>query len=166
MTRYTIVSDVSAVTFRARSTLHPVTARVHPSGWLEAEIAEGRFASTVISARLEIPISELRSNTPLLDREAKRHLDADRHPTVTAVVEEVQAVEGATATITGTITVRGIDELVEGTITLNTAPSGGLLLEGEGAFDMRWWALEPPRMMMLSVDPEFDVEIRLVLGED
>lgn len=163
MTRYTVVTGDSEVIFRARSTLHPVTAGVQPSGWLEAEVAEGAFASTAITGHLELPVTELRSNTPMLDREARRRLDAKRHEYVTADINDVVAVDGASATITGTITVRGIEELVEGRISLSATPTGDLLLEGDGTLDMRWWALEPPRLLMLSVDPEFEVAIRLVL---
>ena len=165
MTRYHVDGEASEVTFRAHSTLHPLSATVQPSGWLEAEVVDGEFASSAITGHLELPISELRSNTPLLDREAKRHLDANRHPMVVAVIDGVTTIEGDTATITGTITVRGVDVLVEGTIALATSSPDELVLQGEGTFDMRWWALEPPRLLMMRVDPEFEVSVRLVLRE-
>jgi hypothetical protein len=50
---------------------------------------------------------------------------------------------------------------VEGTVSLE--PEGHLT--GIGEFDVRWWNLEPPRVLMLRVEPIVTVEIDLTLVE-
>ena len=62
-------------------------------------------------------------------------------------------------TVTGTIEFFGSEVLVEGELRVVEGPR----LVGTGEFDVRWWGLEPPRLMMLRVDPIVTVGIDLPL---
>ena len=95
----------------------------------------------------------------LVDREMKRRLGSGANPRIIAdLVSAVQTDVGG-MTLTGTIDFLGTEVLVEGEVMLRD----GARLVGTGGFDVRWWGLEPPRLLMLRVDPIVTVEIDLPL---
>jgi hypothetical protein len=81
---------------------------------------------------------------------------------ISAGLEEVIRVERDRVTITGTIDFLGVSTLVEGEISIEPGPR----LVGAGEVDVRWWGLEPPRLLVLRVDPIVTVEIDLPLVEE
>lgn len=158
--RWSIDAAGGSITFLATSSVHPIRTSGTVSGWFEAAIDEDGFAPMrSVSGRLEVPISDLASGNPLVDREMKRRVDTTTHPLIVAEIDSTEDTDGNTAKITGTIRFLGAETLVEGEINLVSGPR----LVGVGEFDVRWWGLEPPRLLMLRVDPIVTVEIDLPL---
>ena len=89
----------------------------------------------------------------------RRRVETTTHPLIVAEIESTEATSGNTARITGTIRFLDAETLVEGELSLLPGPR----LVGVGEFDVRWWGLEPPRLLMLRVDPIVTVEIDLLL---
>ena len=163
-TTYRIVSAESQVTFLAESSVHPIEVAVAPHGWFTARVGDAGIAEGADAAgRIEIPVDDLSSGNPLLDRETRRRADAKRYPSIVGDLTDVLAVEGMEADIEGRISFRGEEVDVEGRIELTAISPERIVLEGEGVFDIRWWGLEPPRLLMLKVHPEVTVRIRLVM---
>lgn len=157
-TRWEIDPSDSLVTFRASSSVHPIHAAGVGSGWFQATIDESGFAAnTTLNGRFEVPIADLSSGNPLVDREMRRRVDSTAHPRIVAEIETTENTRGDTASVTGTIVFLGVETLVEGELRLLPGPR----LTGVGEFDVRWWGLEPPRLFMLRVDPIVTVEIDL-----
>lgn len=162
-TRYTVDEATAAVVFGATSSVHPIRTAGSASGWFTASIAGDSFASAEgVSGRLEVPLNELSSGNPLIDREMRRRLKSDAHPTIVASLEWAEVSASGGMTVTGTIDFLGSGVLVEGELEVVEGPR----LVGTGEFDVRWWGLEPPRLMMVRVDPIVTVDIDLLLVAD
>jgi polyisoprenoid-binding protein YceI len=158
--RYSVDAAGAAIAFVATSSVHPIRTHGVASGWLEASFDDAGFApGKNLRGRLEVPVADLSSGNPLVDREMKRRVDTATHPLIVAEIESTEDTNGNTATITGTIRFLGMETLVEGELNLFPGPR----LTGVGEFDVRWWGLEPPRLLMLRVDPIVTVEIDLPL---
>lgn len=159
-TRWAIDKQGARVLITAKSPIHTITATGPVAGWLEAAIESGAFVrGSQLSGELSIVLDDLHSGNALIDREMRRRVDTRDHPTINAVVESTEELRGATARINGTISFYGEAVLVEGEVQLGDGPR----LTGFGEFDIRWWGLDPPRLVMVHVDPVVTVEIDLPL---
>ena len=166
MARLFIDSARSLITFRGRSSVHPITATARPSGWFVG-ITEGIFDNTgPLAGHLEVPVADLASGNPLIDRETRRRIDARRHPNITGDLAEGGDVHPTHATVEGNIEFTGETVLVEGDLRLGRNGDGDLIMSGDGTFDVRWWGMDPPRMLMLRVEPEIEVSIRVLLVDE
>ena len=160
MTRYDIDPAAATISFNASTSLHPVVAAAPVSGWFEADLsADGFVPGTSIVGRLEIPVGDIRSGNPLYDAETRRRIDVRAHPLIVAELTTTLAVDGASASVEGTVDFHGETVLLEGELTLEPGP----LLTGEGTIDIRWWGLQPPRLLAFRVEPEVVIGINLPL---
>jgi len=155
-THFEFDTVAASIVFAASSSVHPIRSVGSVSGWIDACVNGDEFAEgTGLEGHLEVLLSGLSSGNPLIDREMKRRVDSGLHPAINAQIEETLRVDGNRSTITGTIEFLGISTLVEGEVVLLPGPR----LVGTGEFDVRWWGLEPPRLLMLRVEPIVTVEI-------
>ncbi len=158
--RYVINSAAASVVFAANSSVHPIRSTAAVSGWFEADIDDDQFRpGSLLSGHLEIPLDGVSSGNPIIDREMRRRAGSGAHPVIEGDIETTLSSEGTEATITGTISLSGTAELVEGEVSVLPGPR----IVGSGEFDIRWWGIEPPRILMLRVDPIVMVEIDLPL---
>jgi hypothetical protein len=161
-TRFEIDTSTASIVFAASSSVHPIRTVGSVSGWITVCVSgDGLAESQELEGYLEVPIGELSSGNPLIDREMKRRVDGGLDSVISARIEETLRIEGNRATITGTIDFLEVSTLVEGDVVILPGPR----LVGTGEFDVRWWRLEPPRLLMLRVDPIVTVEIDLPLTE-
>ena len=158
MPRYSLVSEQSTVLIEARSSVHPIRVEAPATGWIELPTG---LAVGPASGRIEIPVAELRSGNPLIDRETRRRVDANRHRAIIGDLNEVLEQEQSAATIQGSIEFIGETVDLHGTVEFDLG-TDRLAMNGAATFDVRWWGLEPPRLLMLKVDPEVVVSIDLV----
>lgn len=162
MTRYTVDSDESIITFHARTSLHPVVAHAQVSGWFEAELDETGFAGgTSLAGRLEVAVDAITSGNPLYDAETRRRIDVRAHPTIVAEITDTPSTDGADAVIEGVVAFHGESAKLEGAVSVAAGPE----LTGEGTVDIRWWGLQPPKLLAFRVEPEVVVSIHLHLVE-
>ena len=169
MARYLIVPDRSTVWIDARSSLHPIHAKVQGvTGSLELEVsgAEALDLSKPATGRLELAVRALSSGNPLYDREMMRRIEASKHP---VIVGELSGIEhGGTDqpySVRGVVTFKGVARDYEDTMTI-AAKEDLLILEGAHTFDVRDFGLDPPRIMMLKVYPDVDVRVEIVAKRD
>ena len=64
--------------------------------------------------------------------------------------------------VRGALTFRGVTQSVEGELALSRVDDRTIRLEGASTFDIRDFGMEPPRVLMLRVEPEVDVRVELV----
>ena len=160
--RFEIDETTASVVFAASSSVHPIRSVGSVSGWIDAVVVDGAFAEEqTLEGHLEVPLNGLSSGNPLIDREMRRRVDSGAHPAINATIEETLRIDGNRAAITGTIDFLGASTLVGGEVVVLPGPR----LVGTGEFDVRWWGLEPPRLLMLRVDPILTVEIDAPLIE-
>ena len=160
MTRYTVDTDRSEVTVYASSSLHGITGHADGlRGWVDLDDA------TITGARVELDAERLAWGNPLLDRETRRRIDAARHPTIIGTMTTLGSIESSstepTPPLRGTIAFHGVEREVSGVVTITHADAEELVIEGEQTFDVRDWGLEPPRLLMLKVNPDILVAIRV-----
>lgn len=162
MTRYAIDTDESTITLHARTSLHPVVASAPVSGWFEAELDDGGFVEgTSLGGRLEVAVDAIKSGNPLYDAETRRRIDVGAHPTIVAEITATTSTDGADAVIEGVVDFHGESAKLEGEVSVATGPE----LTGEGTVDIRWWGLQPPRLLAFRVEPDVVVSIHLHLVE-
>jgi polyisoprenoid-binding protein YceI len=177
VTRYTVDTDRSEVTVYASSSLHGITGHADGlRGWVDLD------DTAIVGARIELDAERLAWGNPVLDRETRRRIDAARHPTIVGTMTGVDSSEIPSAEpippprwnaqpplrslsvptqLRGTIAFHGVEQEVSGVVTITDADADELVIEGEQTFDVRDWDLEPPRLLMLKVNPDIRVAIRV-----
>ena len=141
--------------------MHAIHGRAEElSGTIEADVVDGRVGSAFVG-RLEVPVKRLRSGNPLNDAELQRRVDARRYPTIVGEVRTATPLDDARLRIEGDLTFHGVTQPVTGEVRV-TADGDRLIVEGEQVFDIRDFGIKPPRILMLRVEPEVTVRIRVV----
>jgi len=164
-TRLRIDTERSEVTLAARSSVHPIIASARPKGWFEG-VVDGEFsAHGLMHGRIEIPVEDLSSGNPLIDRETRRRIDATVYPMIVGELTDVVDAGPLRVVVEGEVEFYGESVLLEGELHLERSPENEPIIVGEGTVDVRWWGLNPPRLLVLKVDPEIEVSVRLVLVE-
>jgi len=170
MTRYQIAPERSQVWIDARSSVHPIHARTAGlEGFVDVTIDEkGRVdLSEPATARLSLPVTRLKAGNPLEDRELKRRILAREFPSITGELHELASGEDGDAsyTVTGVVCFRGETQTYTHSMDIR-AEGDTLRLSGEAVFDVRDFGMEPPRILMLKVEPEVTVRVEIVAVED
>jgi len=150
VTRYVLDPARSELRFEGRSSIHPITASAAASG--ELDLSEP-------SGWVEVSVGELRTGNPLYDREIRRRLEARRHPTIRGRLDGLTAEDGDRFAARGTVSLRGIEQEVTGSLAIREDPDGSVTITGERTFDIRDFGLDPPSVLGLKVHP--DVVVRL-----
>jgi polyisoprenoid-binding protein YceI len=175
MTHYVIVPERSLVEIEGRSSVHPIHSRTTGlEGFINIEFGgDGRVDPTdrtaAPSGRLSLPVERLTSGNPIEDRELKRRIEARRFPTIDGVLTELSAV-GAGGTdgtddryvVSGEITFRGETRAYEHEMTIERLDDHTVRLTGEASFDIRDFGMEPPRILLLRVEPDVVVRVEII----
>lgn len=162
MTRFSIDTTASTITFHANTSLHPVIASAPVTGWFEADLDEDGFAAGAkLAGRIEVDVDSIKSGNPLYDAETRRRIDVKAHPTIGAEITDTVSIGGADAVIEGVVDFHGESAKLEGALSMTPDQE----LTGEGTVDIRWWGLQPPRLLAFKVQPEVVVSIHLHLDE-
>jgi polyisoprenoid-binding protein YceI len=164
--RYRIVPEQSHIFFDGRSTLHPIHAGTDGlEGYVELELGpSGEVDVTKAAAgKLSLAVRRLSSGNVLEDRELQRRLDARRYPTIEGVIHQMDRFgDDGTYRVGGEITVRGVVCHHEDQMTIRTVDATTIQLSGHSRFDIREFGMEPPRMLMLRVEPDVDIRVEII----
>jgi hypothetical protein len=150
--------------FEASSTLHPVHGKAtNLVGYLEANFADGTLVTEPPpKMHVEFQVERLRSGNSLQDREMWKLIDSRRFPLIAADLREVKP-NGTSGSYsaTGDITLAGRQRRYDGALSIT--PNGeSVAVEGELVLDIRDFGLQPPRLLMVKVQPEVTVRLKLV----
>jgi hypothetical protein len=170
MAHYRIVSDRSQVLIDAKSSLHPIHTRSDGlDGFLEMEVyGSGRVnLQSQPLAKLSFPVDKLKSGNPLEDRELKRRIDSRRYPTIDGDLSELRETgKDGHYLARGDLTFRGVTKTYEEEITITQVDDRTLKLEGEHTFDIRDFNMEPPKILMLKVEPRVAVRVEIIAEKE
>ncbi|HEU5301109.1 MAG TPA: YceI family protein [Acidimicrobiia bacterium] len=156
MTTYRIDPSASKVDVAATSTLHGIDGRADGvAGSVEID-EDGVLAG----AHVEVDAARLGWGNPLLDRETRRRINVRDHPAISGRVLSVESAADGMQ-VRGTIGFLGVENEVTGTVSVVTASSGRVVIEGEQSFDVRDWGLAPPNLLLIRVDPMIRVRIHV-----
>lgn len=165
MAHFVIVPERSTVWIDANSSVHPIHTRTEGlEGYIEVEaLADGRIDLAVTpKGHLSLRVDRLRSGNVLEQRELRRRIDARRFPTIDGELVEMQAGDGdGRYVVRGAVTFRGVTREHEDEM-LVSVDGDTVTLSGTSTFDIRDYGMEPPRVLMLRVEPEVTVRVEIV----
>jgi polyisoprenoid-binding protein YceI len=164
MPRFRVIAEQSPVTIITTSTTHDTRAHADRlSGVLVCEFDERGHPrlDAPWSAELRLPVAAIKSGNPLQDRVMRGQVEAAKHPIISVKVTSARALRRAGHyRATAQITFHGRTRTVEGHVTVRT-DGDHLLINGEQRFDMREFDIEPPRLLILRVDPVVVVSVHI-----
>ncbi len=169
MTRFRIDPGRSRVWIDARSNVHPIhTEAGGLQGWLELDVSDGQInLGKPQSGRLEFPVVSLTSGNRLEDRELHRRIDARRYTTITGDMKEIKAGgEQTPHLVSGDLTFRGVTRTYEHEMTFEGLDGDTVKVSGESTFDIRDFGMEPPRILLLKVQPDVTVRVEIVAEKE
>jgi polyisoprenoid-binding protein YceI len=163
--RYLIAPERSHVWIDARSNVHPIHSSTDGlEGYVELDLeAEGGVdLSKMPTGKLSLSVDKLTSGNRLEDRELHKRIDSRRHPTIDGVLDEiVRNGDGGSYQVSGDITFRGVSRRHQDQMRIRSIDDTTIQLDGSSRFDIREFGMEPPRMLMLKVEPEVDIRIEI-----
>ena len=166
MGRYRIVPERSKVFISARSSLHPIDTRTDGlEGFLEVEVQGGGRVNLTVPAkgRVSLPVERMSSGNPLEDRELRRRIDARRYPTIDGELTGMSETgTDGRYLVQGAVTFKGATRNYEEEMLVSQDADGTLQLSGESTFDIRDFGMDPPKILMLKVQPEVGVRVEIV----
>ncbi|MEY2446378.1 MAG: hypothetical protein QOE00_2958 [Ilumatobacteraceae bacterium] len=168
MTRYRIIPTRSHVWIDARSNVHPIHTEADGlDGWLELDVGDGVInVDQTPRGHVEFPIENMKSGNALEDRELRRRVDSRRYPTITGDLKTMkQTGESSRYVISGDLTFRGVVRTYEDDMTVSITDDA-ITLAGQSTFDIRDFGMEPPRILMLKVQPEVTVRVEIVAEKE
>ena len=169
MTRYRILPTRSRVWIDARSNVHPIrTEATGLEGWLDLDVGDGIInVNQPLRGRLEFPVENLKSGNPLEDRELRRRIDARRYPTIVGDLKSMkQTDEPSRYIVGGDLTFRNTSRSYEDEMTIELPNDRTVSMSGESVFDIRDFGMDPPRILMLKVQPEVTVRVEIVAEKE
>ena len=166
MPRYQIDPDRSRVWIDARSTLHPIRSSTDGLlGYVDLEPRDdgGLDPAAEPAGKLSLPVARLSSGNPFEDRELQRRIDARRYPSIDGVLTGLApAGDDGRYRVSGDLAFRGVVRRCEDMMTVEVVDDATIRLNGESTFDIRDFGMEPPRILMLRVEPEVVVRVEIV----
>ena len=169
MTRYRILPTRSRVWIEARSNLHPIrTEAPGLEGWLDVDIGDGTInVDQPLSGHLEFPVDNMKSGNALEDREMRRRIDARRYPTIMGDLKSMkQTDESSRYIVGGELTFRGTSRSYEDQMTVELLNDRTISMSGQSVFDIRDFGMDPPRILILKVQPEVTVRVEIVAEKE
>jgi len=165
VTRYQISPDRSHVWIDARSNVHPIHSTTDGlEGYVDLELsADGGVDLGAPSAgKLSLSVDRLSSGNRMEDRELQKRIDARRFPTIEGVLGKIEASgDNGNYKVSGDVTFRGVSCHHEDLMQISTVDDQTVQLAGQSHFDIREFGMEPPRMLMLKVEPEVDIRVEI-----
>ena len=162
--RYRIVPERSRFWAEATSSIHPIRVETTGfEGYLDCELeGSGLRLEAPVAGHVELEADLLKTGNGLYDRELERRLEVRRYPLIRGEVRGVRKLDGNRYRVQGQLRFHGKTKNVEGEVTIRVVDERTIEAEGERAFDIRDYGLEPPRLLMLRVHPEVRVRGRVV----
>ena len=165
MARYVISPDRSHVWIDARSNVHPIHSSTNGlEGYVELTLGpEGAVELTSPPAgKLSLSVDRLSSGSRMEDRELHKRIDSRRYPTIEGVLEEMEP-DGSDASyrVRGNITFRGVSRPHEDIMVIRPVDEQTISLEGSSDSTSANSGMQPPRVLMLKVEPEVDIRVEI-----
>jgi YceI-like domain len=164
--RYRIVPERSHVWIDAQSNVHPIHSSTDGlEGFVEMEMAPGGGVDLAAgpTGQLSLSVGLLSSGNRLEDREMQKRIDAKRFPTIDGSLNKMErSGDDGNYKVRGDITFRGVAHSYEDAMTVHAIDDQTIELAGKSRFDIRDFGMEPPRVLMLRVEPEVDVRVEIV----
>lgn len=166
MARYRIVPERSRVWIEARSSLHPIHSTTDGlEGFIELAADDGGEVdlTTQPTGTLSLPVARLSSGNGFEDRELHRRVDIRRFPRIDGVLTHMERIDGTERyRVSGELEFRGVSRPCQDEMSVDVVDERTLRLEGQSTFDIRDFGMEPPRILLLRVEPDVTVRVEII----
>jgi polyisoprenoid-binding protein YceI len=163
---YVISPERSQVWIDARSNVHPIHSSTDGlEGFVDLDLSSDGTVdlNAPSSGKLSLPVDKLKSGNRMEDRELQKRIDARRFPTIEGVLTGLEkADEPGSYQVSGDVTFRGVTCHEQDLMTITSVDDDTVMLAGKSRFDIRKFGMEPPRVLMLKVEPEVDIRVEIV----
>jgi polyisoprenoid-binding protein YceI len=163
--RYVIAPERSHVWIDARSNVHPIHSSTDGlEGFVDLALSpEGEVdLSAPMSGKLSLTVDRLSSGNRMEDRELQKRIDARRFPTIAGELDTIEkSDDDGRYRVSGDITFRGVSRHHEDLMKIGSVDDQTIQLDGRSSFDIRDYGMEPPRMLMLKVEPVVEVRVEI-----
>lgn len=170
MTRYRITPERSYVWIDARSNVHPIhSSTAGLEGFVDlAFTPDGAVDVTApVAGALSLTVDHLSSGNRMEDRELQRRINARRFPTIEGAIDKVtNSDQTGNYVVTGDVTFRGVARHHEDLMEIGGVDDDTIRLSGQSSFDIREFGMEPPRILLLKVEPEVDIRVEIFAVRD
>ncbi len=168
-----IVPTRSHVWIDARSNVHPIHSDTDGvEGYVDLELGpDGAvdLSTSSPSGRISLAVERLKSGNRMEDRELQRRIEGRRYPLIEGALTAITLdTSDGSYRVGGDISFRGVSRHHEDLMQIRQVDEGTVLLTGSSRFDIRQFGMQPPRVLLLRVEPEVEVrvEIYAVQSED
>jgi polyisoprenoid-binding protein YceI len=168
--RYSIVPDRSQVWIEARSNVHPIHSNTSGlEGYVDLDLAPSGTvdpAGTSVGS-LSLAVDRLKSGNRMEDRELQKRIEARKFPRIEGHLEQI-APNGSEASyrVSGEVTFRGVSRRYEDRMSITPVEDGTIRLTGESSFDIRDFGMQPPKVLLLKVEPRVQVRVDIYAVRD
>jgi polyisoprenoid-binding protein YceI len=162
--RYRIVPEQSRLWIEGRSTMHPIHSTTDGlEGFVELAFdSNGEVDTTAPSSgKLSLSLERLSSGNRTEDRELFRRIDIRRYPKLEGALEGIESAGDGSYKVAGSITFRGTVRAHNDLMTIRMLDERSVELTGSSRFDVRDFGMEPPRLLMLRVEPEVEIRVEI-----
>jgi polyisoprenoid-binding protein YceI len=161
--KFNVASSSSSLSFDGKSTLHAVHGTASQlTGSITATLEDGNLTLDPQPAmHVEFPVERLSSGNSLQDKETWKLLDSKRNPTIAADLRNLVASAGNAYSATGDIAMSGRKKSYDGNLTIKV-DRDRMVVDGTLVVDIRDFGLQPPRLLMVTVQPQVTVNLHLV----
>ena len=129
-----------------------VDLELEPSGTLDL--------ATAPSGHLSLSVDKLKSGNRMEDRELQKRIEAQKFPKIEGVLEKmVREDSDGSYRVSGDIKFRGVSRRHEDLMKIEEVDDHTIRLSGSSRFDIREFGMQPPKVLMLKVEPEVDVGV-------
>jgi polyisoprenoid-binding protein YceI len=163
--RYRIAPERSYVWIDARSNVHPIHSTTDGlEGFVDVTLSpDGAVdVDAPVAGTLSLTVDHLSSGNRLEDRELQRRIDSRRYPKIEGTLDKiVSSEESQSYTVGGDIAFRGVTRHHEDTMSISSVDDQTIRLAGQSTFDIREFGMEPPRILLLKVEPEVEIRVEI-----
>jgi hypothetical protein len=163
--RFRVNTALSTVKVGLRVNLHPSHINANAlSGVIECELdGSGRpRLDRPYGAKLALRVDGITSGNGIQDREMRRRFNASRYPVIRARVIDGKALRGAGQyRAVAELTMHGERRQISGDIHLRVEGTM-MLIDGRQVVNVKDFGIDPPRLLILKVEPEVDVDVHIV----
>jgi polyisoprenoid-binding protein YceI len=170
VTRYRIAPERSYVWIDARSNVHPIHSTTDGlEGFVEVTLAPDGSVDVAapVAGSLSLTVDHLSSGNRIEDRELQRRIDARRFPKIEGTLDKIAPSDGSERYLVGgDISFRGVSRHHEDEMDITSVDDQTIRLAGKSSFDIREFGMEPPRILLLRVEPDVDVRIEILAARE